>query len=218
MKSTNLFTVHFMVRPLKSKLPEAMIYVRISVGRKRLELSLRKKILLAYWDAKKGLIKGPQKLMQELNPYLQDIRYGLMECVRQLTLEKKKLTPEAIKRRFLGEESDRTLCGLMTYHNENMKTLLSPGTLKNYFTTERYVKLFLEQNHKVKDILLAELNFQFITEFELFLRRATPLMENNPLTNNGIMKHMERLQKMVTLAAKLEWIPKDPVPAVFAQI
>ena len=149
--------------------------------------------------------------MQELNPYLQDGRYQLMECVRQLHLEKRKLTPQAVKRLFLGEEeSYRTLCGLISYHNENMKTVLAPGTLKNYFTTERYLKLFLETAHKVKDIALTDLNFQFITEFEFFLRKTTPLMENNPLTNNGIMKHMERLRKMVALAAKMEWIPKDP--------
>lgn len=48
------------------------------------------------------------------------------------------------------------------------------------------------------------------TEFEIFLRRTTPLDKNNPLTNNGIMKHMERLRKMITLAVKMEWIPKDP--------
>ncbi len=39
-----------------------------------------------------------------------------------------------------------------------MKTVLSPGTLKNYFTTERYLKLFLETKHKAKDIALSELN------------------------------------------------------------
>ncbi len=60
------------------------------------------------------------------------------------------------------------------------------------------------------DIALSDLNYQFITEFELFLRKTAPLMENNPLTNNGVMKHMERLRKMVTLAAKMEWLPKDP--------
>lgn len=32
----------------------------------------------------------------------------------------------------------------------------------------------------------------------------------NPLGNNGIMKHLERLKKMVTLAAKMEWMAKDP--------
>ena len=91
-----------------------------------------------------------------------------------------------------------------------MKTVLAPGTLKNYYTTERYVKLFLERKHKAKDIALSDLNLQFITEFEFFLRRTAPLMENNLLRNNRIMKHMERLRKMVTLAAKMEWIPKDP--------
>jgi hypothetical protein len=134
-----------------------------------------------------------------------------MENFRKLQGEKRPITAETLKDCFLGKEpSNSTLCCLMTYHNENMKTVLAPGTLKNYFTTERYVKLFLEKRHRTKDITLSDLNFQFITEFELFLRKTSPLAENNPLTNNGVMKHMERLRKMVTLATKMEWIPKDP--------
>lgn len=149
--------------------------------------------------------------MQELNPYLQDVRFQFMECVRQLHLEKKRITPEAIRRLFLGEqEVTHTLCGLISYHNENMKTVLAPGTLKNYFTTERYLKLFLKKKHQLNDIALSDLNFQFITEFEIFLRKADPLMENNPLSINGIMKHMERLHKLIRLAVKMEWVQKDP--------
>jgi integrase len=30
------------------------------------------------------------------------------------------------------------------------------------------------------------------------------------LTNNGVMKHLERFKKMINLAIKLEWIPKNP--------
>lgn len=74
MKSTNLFAVHFLARPLKVLPNEAMIYVRVSVGRNRLELSLRRKIPLEHWDVRSGCIKGDKKLMQELNPYLSDIR------------------------------------------------------------------------------------------------------------------------------------------------
>ncbi|WP_132053079.1 site-specific integrase [Pseudocnuella soli] len=211
MKSTNPFSVHFVARTFKTTPGELHLYVRISVAHKRLEISLKKKVPADQWDVKSGSVKGNKKLMQELNPYLQDVRFQLMECVRHLHLEKRKVTAQAIKSLFLGtEEGNQTLCGLMRYHNENMKTVLAPGTLKNYFTTERYVKLFLERKHKTKDIHLSELNFQFITEFEIFLRKTAPLMESNPLTNNGIMKHMERLRKMVTLAAKMEWIPKDP--------
>ncbi len=98
----------------------------------------------------------------------------------------------------------------MVYHNVNMKDVLAPGTLKNYFTTERYVKRFLANKHGKTDIYLSELNYQFITEFEFFLRRNAPLKASNPLMNNGIMKHMERLRKMVTMACKMEWISKDP--------
>src|SRR5690606_19161949 len=31
-----------------------------------------------------------------------------------------------------------------------------------------------------------------------------------PMTNNGVMKHLERLKKMTSLAVRLEWIPRDP--------
>jgi len=126
-------------------------------------------------------------------------------------MQNKVITAEAIKRLFLGETRlENTLCGLMEYHNENMKTVLASGTLKNYYTTEKYVKLFLAKRHGATDIFLSELNYQFITEFEFFLRKCKPLDAGNPLGNNGIMKHLERLKKMVTLAAKMKWIPKDP--------
>ncbi|MFN2440190.1 MAG: phage integrase SAM-like domain-containing protein, partial [Chitinophagaceae bacterium] len=81
---------------------------------------------------------------------------------------------------------------------------------KNYYTTERYVKPFLQNKYGQADIYLSELNYQFITEFEFFLRRNAPLQASNPLMNNGIMKHMERLRKMVTMACKMEWLSKDP--------
>ncbi len=82
--------------------------------------------------------------------------------------------------------------------------------MKNYFTTKKYVYLFLTKKYKNADIFLSSLNYQFITEFEFFLRTCEPLDKSNPLTNNGIMKHMERLRKIVTLAFKMEWIHKDP--------
>src|SRR5690606_4863450 len=43
-----------------------------------------------------------------------------------------------------------------------------------------------------------------------FLRTALTLKKHQPLSNNGIMKHLERLKKLINLALKLEWIDKDP--------
>jgi len=211
MKTTNTFSLQFIIRTKKNNSREAIIYARINANKKRLEISLKKTIDPALWDNAAECVKGNKPEAKQLNKYVSDVRFKLMDCYHELQMQNKIITADAIKNLFLGETKiENTICGLMQYHNENMKTVLTHGTLKNYYTTEKYVKLFLEKRYKTSDIFLSELNYQFITEFEFFLRRTVPLDISNPLSNNGIMKHIERLRKTVTLAAKMEWIPKDP--------
>ena len=56
---------------------------------------------------------------------------------------------------------------------------------------------------------LRHLKYEFITGFEHYTR-TTSIKYNGPCTNNGAMKHLERLRKMVTWAAKNEWIGREP--------
>lgn len=122
------------------------------------------------------------------------------------------LTATAVKNAFIGVEEEKTtytLLWLTEQHNTMMQKVLKPGSIKNYYTTERYLKLFLGKRCKTGDISLKELNYEFITAFEFFVRNNA-LKENDPCTNNGTMKHLERLKKMVTWAVKNEWIDKNP--------
>lgn len=98
----------------------------------------------------------------------------------------------------------------MEYHNLHMKEVLAYGTLKNYFTTVKYLKEFLLKQFKKPDIYLTELDYQFITQFEYFLRTYEPTDYHKGMANNGVMKHLERFRKMVRLAVKLGWIEKNP--------
>jgi len=210
MKSTNTLGLRFIARPANSP-GQLHIYVRITVKKRRVEISLQKTVARSHWDAKIGCACCNRDVMRKINSYIEEVRSKLMECYSELQLKHRPLTCHTLKALFLGEEQpEHTLCSLITYHNTNMKEVLSPGTLKNYFTTEKYLKLFLQKKHNRKDIYLSELNYQFISEFEFFLRKSAPLQAKNPLANNGIMKHMERLRKLVTLAAKMDWISKDP--------
>jgi site-specific recombinase XerD len=116
-----------------------------------------------------------------------------------------------IKNAYLGIRSEQhTLCELMDYHNIQLKDSLEWGTLKNYFTTQAYVKEFMESRMRKKDIFLSQLNYQFITELEMFLRSYQPKDHRKPMGNNTVMKHIERLRKMVNLAIRNEWLEKDP--------
>jgi integrase/recombinase XerD len=214
MRSTNTFSVQFIIRLQKNNSSIASLYVRINVNKKRLEISLKQQLNPAFWDAAGECIKGNKLLSAQIDPYIRDTRFKLTECYRQLQAAHEVVTADKIKRLFTGETiSESTVCGLLKYHNEHMKTVLSPGTLKNYSTTEKYLKAFIQCRFRRNDISLSELNYQFITEFEFFLRKTQPLQLNNPLGNNGIMKHMERLKKMAALATKMEWITKNPFTA-----
>lgn len=84
--------------------------------------------------------------------------------------------------------------------------------MKNYFTTEGYVKKFLASKFADADILLKNLTYSFLTHFEHYVR-TTPLKKNDPCTNNGTMKHIERVKKMIYWAEKNEWMTKNPFSA-----
>ncbi len=211
MKTTQTFGVRFIALLKKSNLNEASVYARITISKKVIDISLKRTVLHSLWDSKKECISSKTAEAKQINKFIDDTRYRLMECYQELLLEHKVISPTAIKNLYLGEtKADNTLLSLIDYHNTNMEKILSWGTLKNYHTTKKYVKMFLAKNYKNADIFLSSLNYQFITEFEFYLRTCKPLDESNPLTNNGIMKHMERLRKMVTLAYKMEWVAKDP--------
>ncbi|HKO78893.1 MAG TPA: site-specific integrase [Chitinophagaceae bacterium] len=211
MKSTNNFAVRFILRHTNNNLPEAVIFARIIVDKKQVEISLNKSIDPASWNREKQCAFGSKELVRRINPYIDEVRFKLNDCYRQLTMQDTFITAKAIKSLFVGEEPiHNTLLSLMHYHSDNSKMILKQGTLKNYSATEKYIHRFLKQRYKCDDVLLTQLNYQFISQFELFLRTAEPLDKSNPLTNNGIMKHLERLRKIVTMGVKLEWIPKDP--------
>ncbi len=136
---------------------------------------------------------------------------GLHEANRQLLEEGKTITSSVVKARYLGEDEEegKTLLDLITYHNTTMHTSLKAGTMKNYFITERCIKRFLKDEYNIEDIPLKKLDYRFIVDYEQYVRKYKPSTRTG-CTNNGAMKHMERLKKMSRLAVRLDWVDKDP--------
>lgn len=57
--------------------------------------------------------------------------------------------PESVKNAYLGVSDNKpqhTLLWLVDEHNLIMQGTLKPGSLKNYYTTARYLKLFFKKN------------------------------------------------------------------------
>ena len=211
MKTKSTFTIIFFTRKSRSISNQLSIYARITVNGKRSEMSLKRSIDQNQWDSTKNKGRGNSENARILNAYLDQVYNKLLQCHKELIEEDKVLSSDAIKSRYLGEDDNsKTLKELIAYHNGNMVHVLKAGTMKNYYTTERYLHKFLKKKKRLKDIYLKQLNFRFITDFEHYLRTYKNSKKQLMLSNNGVMKHLERFKKMINLAIKLEWIHKNP--------
>ena len=109
--------------------------------------------------------------MRLLNQYLDQVYTKILKCHAVLLERDEMVTAKAIKSLYLGhDEKYKSLKDLITYHNTRMTSVLRPGTMKNYYTTEKYIHSFLGEHLEVDDIYLKQLNYQFISDFELYLR------------------------------------------------
>ncbi|WP_317130257.1 site-specific integrase [Aggregatimonas sangjinii] len=211
MRTSTTFSIHFWLSLAKQKDGFAPIYARITVDGKRAEISLQRQTSVTYWDTKAKRTTARTADGKALNTYLDQVYAKLLRCHKQLSSDFELVTAKSIKARFIGQdERHKSLLELVTYHNENMIGVLKAGTLKNYFTTERYLKRFLVRKKKTNDVYLKHLTYSFIIDFEQYLRKGPSLQNRNPLNNNGVMKHLERLRKLMNLAMDLEWLDKNP--------
>ncbi|SRX55032.1 site-specific integrase [Aequorivita sp. CIP111184] len=211
MRNNSTLTVLIFTRDITYNPNKLTIYARITVDGKRAEISLKRYTAVNVWDVSKGRVSGTSQKVRLLNSYLDEAYVQIMDAHKQLLQEGKLITAQAVKARYLGQdELNQSLKELVTYHNTNMVTVLKYGTMKNYYSTERYLHKFLRDKFKTPDIYLKQLNYRFIVDFEQYIRNYTPKKARRTCSNNGTMKHLERLMKMTNLAVRLEWLDKDP--------
>lgn len=212
MKTSQSFRIYFTIKSDKEKDGKAPLYVVITINKEKCFIALKQKMVdTKIWDFGKGALKGTKEETKELNAYLDEVRLKLGNCYKELQLKGKLINTTAIKNLFLGEKEEvYTLSRLVAYHNETSTTDLKWSTLKHYYVTQRYLVKFLEDHYKTSDMYLRELNYKFVKDFEVYLRNHKPKDHQKPLANNGVMKHIIRLKKMVNLALNLQWIDVDP--------
>ncbi|KGO85401.1 integrase [Flavobacterium rivuli WB 3.3-2 = DSM 21788] len=210
--ATITFGVLFYLKKQKTSTQgKAPICARVTVNGKRTEISIKRSINANEWDERKGMAKGSRKETIELNMFLNQFKAKIINTYQQMVLTDVPIDGPAIRDKILGTNHlAPTLISLMEYHNEQQLHKLAPGTMKNYHTTQRYVKKFLMEKLYRNDVVLSQLTYKFILDFESYLFNYVPKDHQKPLNNNGIMKHIERLRKMINMAVKLDWLTKDP--------
>lgn len=211
MRTLSTFSILFWIYSQRAKNNLAVIYARITINGKKLNISLKRKVDVNLWDSKKQRLKGKGSKSKELNQFLDLEHSRLFQCYQDLRIEGKVLSPETIKSRYFGDREHLfSLEDIFEYHNQNMFSKLKHNTSRLYITSQNYIRRFVKKEYGRKDLYMKELDYSFIIKFENYLRAVRPRHYKKNLQHNAVMKHIQRLRKMITLAFHLEWIDRDP--------
>ncbi len=211
MRTSLTFSVLFWIYAKRTRNNQTNIYARITVNGKKVNISLKHKVDVDTWDPKGQKMRGNSAIAREMNLYLDEVKSGIVQCYRDLKMEKRILTAELIKARYLGEDKTHySLRDIFDYHNDTMVHKLKANTMGHYKTTQKHILTYLNKKYKTSDIHLENLDYEFVIGFESFLRSYQSRSSQGKIGNNAAMKHIQRLRKMITLAYNMEWIDRDP--------
>lgn len=208
MKST--FKVIFYLKKDKIKLNgKAPVFCRITIDGSATRFSLKTEIDSELWNIDFSRAIGKSKEAVELNKILESTSASLHVVYRKILEKDNYVTAEKVKNTFLGLSKDSTtLLELFRQHNEDLnKTVgisIVKATMQRYNRTFLRLQEFMKVRYNITDISLKEIELQFITDFELFLRTTSKCNVN---TTN---KFLSIFKKIITIGKNNGWISIDP--------
>jgi site-specific recombinase XerD len=209
---TTTFSVSFLTRKCKADKKHAHIYARITIDGEEKELSTKEQISISSWDSAKSRVKGNSIEVKSINEHLDNIRRAIKEKYRKLLDDGRLVTAESVRDAYLGNQAElkgHKLKELLAYYTKIWKLKLKEGGFKNYKTTIKYLELFLVHQFASADVFLSQVDGQFATDFEYYIR-TQPIKAHDPCKGNGVGKHIQRFKRILTWAVDdLKWIKEN---------
>lgn len=210
MMNRNYFSVLFFIKKTKLlKNGEAPICLRITINKKRAEIQIKRSIVISKWDAKKECSKVKDRNDQELNHYLQSVKTKVLRIHRELEQDNKPISADIIKRKFYGEYiPPKMLIEVFNEHNKKCRGLIGKDyvekTVQRYERTVIYLQEFMKNKYNIVDIVFNDINLEFLTEFEYFLKTIKNCGQNTSV------KYLKNLKKIISFALANRWMDTTP--------
>ncbi|MXV16555.1 site-specific integrase [Hufsiella ginkgonis] len=209
MKRT--FKVLFFVRKPKNYSDGTVpIYLRLTVDGERVEWHTQRECDPERWNAQAGRMIGTKQDAKSVNAWLEQLHVQVFDTQRHLAHMGKEPTALAIRNKIQGkgDEKVHTLIEVFEYHNEQFAQLVgkdfAPGTLKKFKTALAALQNFITWKFSVRDVAITQVNHQFITDYEFYLKSIHGVQHNTAM---GMIK---KLKKIIRQCVANDWLAKDP--------
>ncbi len=161
------------------------------------------------WDKKGMRIKGATQDAYTANATLDSLKVKVLQIVNQLLLGGKPFNIHTIQQSLEGNELSQLT--VMQIYNEQLSEMnklkgkdFAPATIIKYKSTHMRLKQFMKFKYHRSDLYLYELNYQFISGFESFLKQKY----NN--SNVTCYKHYQRFTRVIHKAMHKGYLEKYP--------
>jgi len=183
------------------------LYLRITIDGKRSETATSLEIDPDKWEA--GKMKGTKEDAKSFNTYLDTLRNKLYDCHKELLQLGFPITAEALRNAFTGKgERSRYLIEIFKAHNSNIEKLIGKDyakpTLTKYITTVNHLEGFLKWKYKISDINLSQLKYEFLADFEFYLK------SEKSIDHNTTAKYIKNTKKVINDCVAKGWLKANP--------
>ena len=204
-----VYVLFWLYRSKENQKGTTPIYCRITVDSRKVELATGYRIEPTRWDEKKCRIKGMSDEAQITNSALDKMKVSILEAKEKLEKGNKVVSSQALKAIVSGKDSvDKTVNDSFQRFISRTKVLIGKGytksTVDKFKYTFKNVSSFLVDVQHRSDFSLADLNLQFIKDFEHYLK------VNSGHKPNTVHKTLQRLKQVVKEAVDNGWLDKDP--------
>ncbi len=185
------------------------IYMRVTINGERFNTATSRNVDPAQWSKDGEKLAGKSKEAQELNEFLTTLRTRAFSIQKKLINLDRSVTLQEFEREWHGiKEKSRMLLEIFQQHNDQVKELIgrqySFSTWRRYSTSLDHTKLFMQQTYGLSDVPVNEIKFQFITDYEFWLKAK------RKCNQNSTVKYLTNFKKIIHICLKNGWLDRDP--------
>ena len=186
------------------------VIMRVTSKGKRSEISIGRSVEPGKWNAKSEKMRGRSNEANELNDYIELMRKKAKAVQKSFIENEETFTLKKFLKRFKGEEKDKSRMTLQVFkeHNEQMDRLsgnsISKSTAKRYWTCYNHVEQYIHEVYDIEDYRMKDINYQFILNFEYFLKT------HKECNHNSALKYVNNFKKIIRIALANQWMDRDP--------
>jgi hypothetical protein len=204
-------TLFFVKKSKPTKDGRVPLFIRITINGQRLEHSIHRYVEVARWVSAAGRVRGITDDAKRINLYLDTLTSKVLRLEREMVQDGVQVDFDGFRLKWLGiPERPRMLIEVFQEHNSQVAALVKIGkeyaqaTLTRYNTTRDHVRSFLQWKYKKDDLDIKKLNFEFVSDFEFWLKTVRKCNQNTTI------KYIGNFRKIVNICLRRGWLQKDP--------